>query len=64
MVAIEPNLTSSEALTLCQRLHKKFKELDFDRALDHRENTVVTRHDLDELVAGLKKLEERLQWSV
>lgn len=64
MTEIHPKLTSREAFALCERIHKKFKNLDFERALDHHEFVVINRYELYELVASLDELKERLQWGI
>jgi hypothetical protein len=59
-----PKLSGTQALKLCQRIKKKFSDLDFDRALERRDFAEVSRCDLHEVVAALQKLEERLEWGV
>ncbi len=63
-MVIQPNLTASEALKLCQRLSKKIKNLDYDRAFHHTDCVELKSDELYELAHGLEKLEERLQWGV
>ncbi len=64
MTTIKPNLTASEALRIAQRIHAKLKIMDYDRALEREDSVSITSAALDELVRGLEKIEERLQWSV
>ncbi len=59
-----PKLSGAQALKLCQRIKKKFSDLDFDRALERRDFAEIDRTDLHEVVAALQKLEERLEWGV
>jgi hypothetical protein len=64
MTPIEPNLSKEEALRLLCKLHTKFKNIDYSRALNKHEAAAINRMDLHELVEGLEKLKTRLEFSI
>ena len=63
-MTIECSVSSQEALQIANRLHKKFKETDYERASKGQDEVKLSRMELDELVGGLEKLKERLTWVV
>lgn len=54
-------LSSVEAFALSKRLHKKFKDLDYERALCQEDDATLSRMELDEVVGALEKITSRLE---
>ncbi len=59
-----PKLSSQQALTLCKRLTRKIKNLNDERRYEDKAQASLSRCELIDLLDGLEKLEERLQWGI
>jgi len=64
MVNIEPNITNIEALTLIQKLVKKYSTIEYDMSFNHVNYTKINRMEIFELVEDLRKLEKRIEWGI